>query len=143
MKTRNRIKENASNRIARDKRRVLYRSLLGGVCVECNSTNNLEFDHVIPEDLGFRIGSHLGFSLEYVLPELQKCQLLCKPCHKVKTKSDVSARPSVPIKHGTAGGYTNRGCRCQECKNAWTKYTVPYKNDYRDRLRLIKLGGLF
>lgn len=31
------------------------------------------------------------------------------------------------IKHGTTGGYTNRGCRCQECRDAQAAYSRAYK----------------
>lgn len=27
-----------------------------------------------------------------------------------------------PVRHGTLGGYTNRGCRCEECRGAHSDY---------------------
>lgn len=30
------------------------------------------------------------------------------------------------IKHGTPGAYTNNGCRCAFCKEAWAKYQREY-----------------
>lgn len=38
---------------------------------------------------------------------------------------------SKAIKHGTYGGYTNGGCRCEECRRALREY----KRDYNARLR--------
>lgn len=35
--------------------------------------------------------------------------------------------------HGTAGGYTNHSCRCDECREAWRKYHT--KGGYDKRLR--------
>lgn len=31
-------------------------------------------------------------------------------------------RNETPIAHGTRGGYTNRGCRCFECRSAQAEY---------------------
>ena len=29
--------------------------------------------------------------------------------------------------HGTAGGYCNHGCRCADCRKAWSEYMIGYK----------------
>lgn len=31
------------------------------------------------------------------------------------------------IPHGTSGGYSNHGCRCEDCRRAWNLYSVQYK----------------
>lgn len=98
-------------------RRALLVSLLGGTCVNCGTTEQLEFDHVMC-DRKFPIGNHILNSLEYILPELQKCQLLCSPCHKAKTSLDLGRNLS---KHSMSG-YNNRGCRCRPCRDAWNAY---------------------
>ena len=50
----------------------------GYACVNCNSTKNLECDHIIPVELA---------------PERQNLvcnlQTLCSRCHKLKTKQDI------------------------------------------------------
>lgn len=33
----------------------------------------------------------------------------------------------VPIRHGTVGGYTNRECRCDECRDAVRRATAAYR----------------
>src|SRR4030095_7664954 len=73
-------KEIASSKIARRKRRLAEAErVLGGRCVDCGSTTNLEFAHLKP---GPRISLILLRNWDYVLGELKKCQLRCRPCHR-------------------------------------------------------------
>lgn len=70
--------------------------MLGGQCVRCGSKNDLEFDHIDPDtkdpSLRYWGGTHsqsrYGFnfsrSWQWIIKELQKCQLLCDSCHKAK-----------------------------------------------------------
>lgn len=60
--------------------------LLGGKCVGCGITENLQFDHIDRKQKSFTIGKRLESSLENkLIPEAKKCQLLCKSCHQLKT----------------------------------------------------------
>lgn len=36
------------------------------------------------------------------------------------------------VNHGTAGGYSNRKCRCDECRTAWNAYQSRYRAKQRD-----------
>lgn len=73
----------------RDERRQYLREYLGGKCVRCGSIENLEFDHIIRETKSFTIGSSLTcFSIEDLILEVDKCQLLCRPCHIDKTREE-------------------------------------------------------
>lgn len=110
------------------KRKQLYLDLLGGVCIECYTTDGLRFDHVMPEDKIFNISQYYEVAIEKVLPELQKCQLLCDACHNKKTISDRTGRLGIEIPHGTSNAYKNRGCRCDKCKSAFSKYQKSYRN---------------
>ena len=108
-----------SRKQRREERKQLYINLLGGVCVNCCTEENLQFDHVLPEEKHFSISIHLSdMSVERILPELQKCQLLCTDCHKYKTREDRRTRLGIEIKHGTLNAYHNRGCRCELCRDA-------------------------
>jgi 5-methylcytosine-specific restriction endonuclease McrA len=66
--------------------RAEYIQLLGGKCTSCGSEKNLHFDHIKSEDKEFNIGDRLTYPREYVLKELEKCQLLCAKCHIAKTR---------------------------------------------------------
>lgn len=53
------------------------------VCAKCGSKNNLELDHINPETkITHRVWS---WAKERREEELNKCQALCKDCHKQKT----------------------------------------------------------
>jgi len=73
----------------RDERRQYLREYLGGKCVRCGATENLEFDHIIPANKSYTIASNITcFSLEELILEVDKCQLLCRPCHIQKGREN-------------------------------------------------------
>ena len=63
------------------------KTILGGKCVVCGATENLEFDHIDPKTKLFNITVYVtgGKSKDVFMEELNKCQLLCVECHKNKT----------------------------------------------------------
>ena len=66
----------------RKERRQYLREYLGGKCVRCGATERLEFDHIIPANKSYTIGCNItSFSIEELILEVDKCQLLCRPCH--------------------------------------------------------------
>ena len=74
------------------KRRAHYISALGGECAKCGSLDPLEFDHIDREDKEYEIGKILATgSKKKVEAEMAKCQLLCTPCHKEKSRLEISA----------------------------------------------------
>ncbi len=96
---------------------------LGGKCSNCESKENLEFDHIDKNTKSYPIGEKiLNFSKEKLLEELKKCQLLCKSCHLDKSKrcGDLSKIPwNKGMRSHGAQGY-GKGCRCEICK-AWKR----------------------
>ena len=93
--------------------------ILGGKCVACGTDERLEFDHIDPSTVEFRIIPGLRLAWSRVETELKKCQLLCHEHHWEKTRKD---RQLNDGKHGIIGMYTNNGCRCSDCKAAWAEY---------------------
>lgn len=77
--------------------------ILGGVCCKCGSTDRLEIDHIDPNKKVLGSNGLAMASEERFLRELEKCQLLCKPCHIKKTSSEYDAS-NAPRgeKHGRA-----------------------------------------
>jgi len=110
-----------ATRAKKHERKALLRSLLGDQCVSCGTTKRLCFDHVLPEDKSFDISQCIAYSLEKLLPELQKCQLLCVWCHAIKTRLDNGG--STPT-HGTYTMYVKRGCRCDACRHTAVSYVM-------------------
>lgn len=73
-----------------DRRRTAAIQSLGGACVICGTTNNLDFDHVDPTTKLFTISSGLSRTESVFWAEVAKCQLLCRPHHVEKSSSEIS-----------------------------------------------------
>jgi 5-methylcytosine-specific restriction endonuclease McrA len=90
-----------------DENRQYLIDKMGGQCVSCGTTDNLEFDHINPLDKSLNITHKLtlknAYQLEEVLEELNKCQLLCEQCHKKKTHGP--DRPFINQKVKKTRGY--------------------------------------
>ena len=100
-----------------------YIALLGGKCKICNSTESLEFDHIDPNSKTFTITKLSRISNTLVEEELKKCQLLCKPCHRLKTIKEGrigGGWNKGQLTHGSSG--YKKGCRCILCVT-WRKNT--------------------
>jgi len=83
----------------RKERRQYLEEYLGGKCVRCGATERLDFDHIIPADKSYTIGSNITcFSLEELILEVDKCQLLCRPCHiqKGRENGDYTGPKGLP-----------------------------------------------
>lgn len=75
----------------RQRRIAEAKALLGGVCVVCGTTENLDFDHVDPSTKIFNVARQAGdVSEKRFWAEVSKCQLLCRPHHIDKCKMDGS-----------------------------------------------------
>ena len=84
----NREKIREQRRGYRDKRKSYCIEYLGGKCVECGTTHNLQFDHIKREGKKYEITRKLTYKFDNIKEELDKCQLLCAPCHLDKTASE-------------------------------------------------------
>lgn len=95
---------------------------LGGMCVRCGTTDDLEFDHINAEEKSFDITSCMNRRWEVLVQELDKCQLLCHFHHREKTVECGEAGGGHnkwgEIVHGTPWGYTSYACRCDPCRAA-------------------------
>lgn len=61
-------------------------SHLGGSCVGCGTTENLDIHHRDAGEKAFYIGRIWSHALPKVFAELSKCELRCHDCH-VETPS--------------------------------------------------------
>ena len=66
-------------------RRSVLIDYMGGECVLCHSTDELQMDHIDPESKAFNIASNIHRRWSVVVPEVDKCQLLCSAHHDDKT----------------------------------------------------------
>ena len=98
---------------------------LGGACCQCGATEDLEVDHVDNDE------KKMPFSRMYVVSqarfeeELEKCQLLCKPCHVEKTIDERGHNRRT--EHGTYACYRHLRCRCEACRKACRDHTRAYR----------------
>lgn len=95
---------------------------LGGCCVDCGTTDNLEFDHVDASTKLLDIGSLSSYSEARLQAELRKCVLRCVPCHVTKT-----VREDLPtVTHG--GGLSGKkNCPCPACRARKAEYQRRYR----------------
>lgn len=96
---------------------------LGGVCIDCGTTEELELDHAIAADKSFPIGTMWSISEVRFQAELAKCVLRCHPHHVEKSLREGDI-PSV--EHG--GGVSGRkNCPCELCRAKKAEYNREYK----------------
>jgi len=59
---------------------------LGGKCVDCGQTHiaTLDFDHKRHERKSFKISGHYMLLWKYLKKELDKCEIRCSNCHRIK-----------------------------------------------------------
>ena len=84
----NKKKISEYNKAQRYEKRAICLEYLGGKCVKCGTTHNLQFDHIKREGKKYTITRRITGNFDNLKEELHKCQLLCVDCHKVKTKSE-------------------------------------------------------
>lgn len=120
-------KEWQKNRYAEFRKEAILK--LGSVCISCRSGDNLEFDHIDPSTKSFNIGGTRSISGDRFFGEVDKCQLLCRVCHKDKT---ILERGQTPTKdnHGKRSSCMS-GCRCKECRSSQNEYMKKYYADKR------------
>ena len=95
----------------RENKRKYIKEKFGGKCTVCGSTESLEFDHIERSTKVEAIASLLTHKKETLENELNKCQLLCKECHYIKSIECGDLPVAV---HGSHQMY-KRGCRCNIC----------------------------
>lgn len=91
---------------------------LGGKCVRCSKTNDLHLDHINKKKKSIRMSDIHSVADAKVQKEIKNIQILCKDCHKDKTKEAWDFSTSKP-KHGTYWMYRKHNCRCNKCAKAY------------------------
>jgi hypothetical protein len=76
-------------RLAIERRELLDKIKMETGCIECGYKKHpvaLDFDHIDPTKKEFTIGvSYASVSLKRLYKEIDKCQVLCANCHRIKT----------------------------------------------------------
>ena len=79
---------------------MMARERLGGRCARCDATEGLQFDHITPGSRARKVSEATNWAMERFLAEVDKCQLLCDPCHRAK--SSEAGEVAIGERQGTA-----------------------------------------
>lgn len=75
--------------LIRERRGAIQKIKLDSGCVDCGYRKHpaaLDFDHIDPMQKSFQISSSLGSrSWDEILSEIEKCEVRCANCHRIKT----------------------------------------------------------
>jgi len=81
-----------STKITTDKYRlansIRINAIKANPCMDCGNTyppESMDFDHVRGEKL-FQIAQSLTHKWESIQAEIDKCELICAVCHRIRTK---------------------------------------------------------
>jgi hypothetical protein len=74
----------------RYERKVMLIEMLGGQCDDCGESfpgrpEVFEFDHLEPAHKSHGIARMLAWSVDRLLAEVEKCDLVCSNCHHTRT----------------------------------------------------------
>lgn len=106
-------------------------AFLGGKCVICGVTENLEIDHIDRGTKAFDISANTCLSWARIEDELSKCQALCATHHKEKSDKENS------VEHGN-GLTGKKNCRCELCgplKTTWHREYMRKRRAARSEAR--------
>lgn len=115
-------------------RRAKALAYLGGKCVVCGTTADLQLDHIDPRTKTYP-ADHACHALSETKfwAEIDKCQLLCGLHHVEKSIVD-SGKQKARGTHGTISAY--RYCRCTLCRDAKRVYEREAKRKRKARRSL-------
>jgi len=70
-----------------DIRRKHYELLCKSECIDCGESNPvvLEFDHLRDKEYNISMMVAKGYVWEKILKEIDKCEIVCSNCHKIRT----------------------------------------------------------
>ena len=96
-------------------RRTAAIERLGGQCAQCGSKDDLQLDHIDWRDKSFGVSKLWSCSKERFDQEVEKCQVLCEPCHIEKSRTDISEIRGG-ITHGKYWAAYKKKCDCDACQ---------------------------
>jgi 5-methylcytosine-specific restriction endonuclease McrA len=96
---------------------------LGGLCVDCGTEANLQFDHQNLGDKARDVSSQTWSGADF-WEEIAKCALRCERCHRKKTSREAS------VEHGQ-GATGKKNCRCELCGPLKNAYLRQWKENQR------------
>lgn len=81
-----------NRKIKNNLKKIMFDYLSDKSCLQCgvNDPRVLEFDHIKPSTKSFSIAQAINNTQKWenILLEINKCQILCANCHKIKTAEE-------------------------------------------------------
>ena len=105
----------------RRKDAIIY---LRNKCVVCGSESELELDHINPSSKRFSIAKMWSINKKSFWEEVEKCQLLCKTHHKLKSDEELSHKI---IFRGIS--YASKREAVRENKIGWSTFYKEFEKD--------------
>jgi hypothetical protein len=68
---------------------------LGGKCIWCETTENLQFDHIDDSIKEYNVANAVRNTRKVFWDEVEKCQLLCYKCHNKKSAAQRKAKQDL------------------------------------------------
>ena len=113
----------------RETNRAKVNAYLGGKCQRCGKGPDeveLHTHHRDPGTKAFNVGERLYLDFERLLPELDKCILLCIGCH-------ISHHGLKPLIHGNYTNVSEGRCKCEICLASKREVDRVYRASARGR----------
>lgn len=89
-----------------------------GPCQGCGSDQDLEVDHIDPATKAVEAWKIWQHTEAKRVAELAKCQVLCNPCHILKSTAESRARATGVCLRGHEKEFIKGWWRCRLCERA-------------------------
>ena len=93
----------AAKRRAAAKRLTLINEFKNVPCANCDNRYPyyvMDFDHRDPAEKSFDLARGKYGRLDAVIAEIEKCDVVCANCHRIRTHKGLGADPTVPSQDG-------------------------------------------
>ena len=70
------------------KHRAIISEMKTAPCMDCGQTYPpyvMDFDHLLSSEKKLMVSKMVGWSLDTLLAEVSKCDLVCSNCHRIRT----------------------------------------------------------
>jgi len=104
----------------------------------------MHFDHLPQYEKKFSLNLAKEHSLNDILEEIKKCEIVCANCHRLRTHLRYQ-RKSKPPSPGSYIQYiynTKHNKQCIDCKNTFPHYLLEYDHIAQRGLKLFRLAGV-
>lgn len=113
------------------KRRKIALIALGGKCQWCGDTQALEIDHIDPSTKTINLGTD-WYNIKWWHEVLTLCQLLCNPCHLIKSAEESRKRMLAKgYTHGSSYAWMKLKCKCDLCDEARNRFNQARRQSRR------------